>query len=136
MKPLVPYLFFDGNCREAMNFYQRCFGGKLELMTFGDSPDQDTFADAAKDAIMHGSLNEGDFCLMASDHPNGTPVSGDNAHLNVQCETKPETDKLFGALSEGGKVTMPLADAFWGAYFGCLTDKYGIHWMLNCPLKN
>lgn len=140
MKPLIPYLQFNGNCREAMEFYKNCFGGKLELMTFADAPEnacpQGSMPDhMGKDNIMHACLTNGDFTLMASDNPMGAPVMGDNISINIQCETIPQTQELFKALSEGGEVTMPLANTFWGAYFGMLVDKYGFHWMLNCQLE-
>ncbi len=132
MKPLVPYLFFNGNCRDAMGFYRQCFGGKLELVTYGDAPDPGSASPADKDKIMHACLTQGDFCLMASDNCQGVPVMGDSVSISVHPETVAETDKLFAALSDGGKVTMPLADMFWGAYFGMLVDRFGFQWMLNC----
>lgn len=136
MKALTPYLLFHGNCREAMNFYQACFGGNLEIMTNTDSP-KDACPGGIKlasEQIMHACLTQGDFVLMASDNPMDKPKVGDNLALNINCSTIPETEKLFNALSAGGKVTIPLADTFWGAHFGMLIDKYGFHWMLNCPL--
>lgn len=138
MKALTPYLFFDGNCREAMKFYHHCFGGNLELLTNADSH-QSSCPDGTKldpEQIMHASLTLGDFMIMASDNPMGQPKAGDNISLSINCTSIPETEKLFNALSEGGNVTMPLADTFWGAHFGMLTDKYGFHWMFNCPLES
>ena len=139
MKPLIPYLFFDGNCREAMNFYKECFGGTLELLTYSDTPEDvcggPEVSETDKNKIMHGCLTEGDFTMMASDNPMGATAVGDNISISIQCESVPQTQKLFNALAEGGEIKMPLADAFWGAHFGMLTDKYGFHWMLNCPLE-
>jgi len=140
MKPLTPYLFFDGNCREAMEFYKSCFGGKLELMAYGDAPEGNQCPggdiESAKDKIMHGCLTEGTFTLMASDNPMGAPVRGDNVHLSVECETMPEIRKLFESLGDSGEILMPLEDTFWGAHFGMLKDRFGIHWMLSFPLEN
>jgi PhnB protein len=140
MKPLTPYLFFDGICREAMEFYKSCFGGKLELMTYADAPEGNQCPggdiESAKDKIMHGCLTEGTFTLMASDNPISAPVTGDNIHLSVECSTMSEIQELFKALGDGGKVRMPLEDTFWGAHFGMLTDRFGIHWMLSFPLEN
>ena len=138
MKPLTPYLFFNGNCREAMEFYKDCFGGELEIMTYADAPEDACpggDVQSVKDKIMHACLTKDDFILMASDNPMGAPVAGDNVSISIHCESIPQTQKLFEALGAGGEVTMPLADTFWGAHFGMLIDKYGFHWMLNCPLE-
>ncbi|KTC81497.1 VOC family protein [Legionella brunensis] len=136
MKALTPYLLFNGNCQEAMNFYQACFGGKLEIMTNAEAPEDACPGNMklAPNQIMHACLTHGDFVLMASDNPMDKPKIGDNLSLNINCSTKQQAEELFKALSADGKVTMPLADTFWGAYFGMLVDKYGFHWMLNCPL--
>jgi PhnB protein len=140
MKALTPYLIFNGNCREAMEFYKQCFGGTLEMMTFADAPEEacpggSKPTEETRDKIMHAMLTNGDLMLMASDNPMGAPVVGDNISISIHPQSISETDKLFKVLSEGGKVTMPLANTFWGAYFGMLVDKYGFHWMLNCRLE-
>lgn len=135
MKPLTPYLFFNGNCREALDFYKECFGGELQLMTYGDAPEDSPFPKGDKDNIMHGCLTKGTFSLMASDNPMAAPVPGDNVHLSIECDTMPEIQKLFKALGDEGVIKMPLEDTFWGAHFGMLIDKFGIHWMLSCPLE-
>lgn len=140
MKPVTPYLFFDGNCREAMEFYKSCFGRKLEVMTYaaapGDAPCPGSDVKPDKDKIMHACLTEGTFSLMASDNPVSAPVTGDNIHLSIECDTIPEIQKLFKALGDEGVIKMPLEDTFWGAHFGMLVDKFGTHWMLSCPLEN
>ena len=135
MKPLVPYLCFNGNCHEVMNFYKQCFGGELQLITYGESPEGVCDKNADKNAIMHAFLKKDDFSLMASDWPDGEAKQGNNVHLNIECETKLEIETLFKKLSQEGKVVQALADTFWGAHFGMLVDKYGIHWMLNYPLQ-
>jgi PhnB protein len=140
MKPLTPYLFFAGNAREAMDFYKDCFGGALEVMTYADAPEDacpggTKPTDETRDKVMHACLTTGDLILMASDNPMGAPMAGDNISISIQPKDIPETERLFNALSEGGEVTMPLADTFWGAHFGMLKDKFGFHWMLNCPLE-
>jgi PhnB protein len=140
MKPLTPYLFFGGDCRDAMNFYQDCFGDSLEIMTYADGP-ADACPDACpggvadKDKIMHACLTAGDLVLMASDNPMGPPLAGDAVSISVHCESVAETERLFAALGRGGTVKMALADTFWGAHFGMLADRFGFHWMLNCPLE-
>ena len=130
MTTASPYLFFDGNCREAMNFYKGCFGGSLEVMTYGDS-DPSAMA-AIKDKIMHSFLSKGAFGLMGSDSYESKPLLGENVQIGIGCDTVPEIEALFKALSEKGKVDYPLADAPWGAKFGSLTDRYGVKWLLNC----
>lgn len=136
----MPYLVFDGNCREAMNFYEEVFGGNLEIMTFAEAPDEvfdgGEDKEAIKDSIMHSCLTNGALCLMASDNSKGKPKTGDNVQLSIQCESVDVLDNLFDTLSSGGKSVMPPDNAFWGARFGMLTDKFGINWMLNCPLEN
>jgi PhnB protein len=135
MKPLIPYLFFSGNCRDAMSFYKQCFSGELELMTYGDSSDKTCDVEGAKDKIMHSCLRKDTFVLMASDLPDNDANQGNNVYLNIDCEAIAEIESLFKALTDGGKVVQPLSDTFWGARFGMLIDKYGIHWMLNCQLE-
>lgn len=138
MKSLTPYLFFNGNCREAMTFYKTCFGGNLEIMTNSDAPKDACSSEMklASDQILHACLTNGDFVLMASDNPRDKPKTGDNLSITINCTSVQQTDELFKALSKDGNVTMPLDDTFWGAHFGTLIDKYGFHWMLNCPLES
>ena len=134
MQALTPYVCFNGNCREAMNFYKEVFEGKLELMTWADGPHKDV-STGDPNKIMHGMLTNGSFNLMASDNPEGKAKFGDNVQLTINCESVPHIEKLFKALGTGGKTVMPLDNTFWGARFGMLTDKFGIYWMLNCPLE-
>ncbi len=131
MKGIVTYLNFDGNCREAMQFYAKCLGAELQMSPFSDVPGNP--APEAKDRIMHASLTKGSAeLLMASDTPPGMPLQqGNNLSVSVHCESVQEIDALFAALGENGKVSMPLQDTFWGARFGMLTDQFGIQWMFN-----
>lgn len=134
MAQIGPYLTFNGNCNEAMNFYKDVFGGELRVQKFGDAP-MDSPADA-KDRIMHAHLSNGAFNLLASDvMPGQAPIEGNNVTLNVNCDSKDQQDQYFNKLAEGGKITMPLENTFWGAYFGMLTDKFGMHWMFNTEHK-
>ena len=131
MKAIHTYLIFDGNTREAMTFYQQCLGAELALQTFADA--KMTTPPGAENAIIHARLQKGPAILMASDTMPGMPVTrGNNFHVSIDCESIEETKKLFTAFSEGGKIEMELQDTFWGAYFGMLTDKFGIGWMFNC----
>jgi PhnB protein len=139
MATINPYLNFNGNTEEAFNFYKSVFGGEFAAMQrfkdMKDVPGCDEISDSDKEKIMHISLPIGkDNVLMATDvvASMGQPeAAGNNISLSVNTESKEEAEKLFNGLSEGGNVTMPLADAFWGAYFGMLTDKFGIQWMVH-----
>ena len=140
MRTLEAYLHFDGNCREVLDFYRSVFKGNyLILQTFGDGPADMEVPESDHHKIMHATLKVGDSILMGSDIPTnmancteGPLVPGNNISLSYSPGSKEETDELFSKLSEGGKVTMPLQEMFWGAYFGSCTDRFGIHWQLNC----
>jgi PhnB protein len=129
-----PYLFFKGNCAEAMKFYEKATGGKIDMMmSFGDTPgggDGHVSADW-KDKIMHASIKIGDTWLMASD---GTPDFKEDFggfSVAVEAKTPEEAEKVFKALSAGGTVRMPMAETFWANRFGMLTDKFGVAWMVG-----
>ena len=131
MKTLNVYLFFNGNCEEAMNYYKKCLGGEIvSVMSFGES--NMPIPEEAKNRIMHAELKADNIYIMASD---GTPdkqvTIGDNYSLSINCTSEEEQENVFNKLVSGGKVTMPLQDTFWGAKFGMLTDKFGINWILN-----
>lgn len=130
MKTITPYLIFDGNCREAMAFYQQVLGGELQQMSFGESPEK--VPPGAEDRLIHARLARGETLLMASDNMPGMPYrQGDNVWLSLECESAEEVDTLFAGLSDGGSAVMPPNDTFWGAYFAMLTDRFGVCWMLN-----
>ena len=133
MKAFQPYLNFDGNTREAMTFYQKSLGGDLQMQSFADA--HVPGPPGSENRVMHARLARGNAVLMASDTMPGHPFSqGTNVHVNVDCESVEEIEKAFKAMSQGGQVVMPLADQFWGARFGMLVDKFGVHWMFNCEL--
>ena len=133
---LNTYLNFQGNCREAFEFYRSVFGGEFDAMeTFRNGPPDMGVSEAELDNVMHVSLPIGSDVLMGSDVPSGfgmSHVPGNNFSISASPETREESDDLFAKLSEGGSVSMPLADMFWGSYFGSLTDKFGINWQINC----
>jgi len=137
MALINPYLTFNGNCDEAFAFYTSVFGGQfLTLSKFKDMPpiEGHELPESAKEKIMHVSLPiSKETILMGSDaNPlMGRVTTGQNVSLSVTAESKNEADRIFTRLSEGGKITMPIADTFWGAYFGMLVDKFGIIWMVN-----
>lgn len=132
MKNLNVYLTFSGNCREALNFYKESLNGEIaSLQTFGQAPMP--VPDEQKDRVMHAEFRAENVYFMASDGMPGQPVdAGHNISLSLNMDNEKEQEEVFHRLSEGGRVTMPLQDTFWGARFGMLRDKFGIHWMLNC----
>ena len=137
MPMLNPYLNFPGTTEEAFNFYKSVFGGDFAggIFRFKDTPEADKLTLAEKEKIMHIALPIGKGnILMATDalESMGHKVtSGNNFHLSIGSESKEEADRIFNGLSAGGQVTMPMADMFWGDYFGMLTDKFGIQWMIS-----
>ena len=135
MKSLEIYLTFKGNCKEAIEYYAGVFGGEITIMnTFAEMPpDPDhPMPEELKDQIMHCTLQlKPGVILMASDTMEGDVVQGTNFTISVVPDSKEEVDALCAAMSEGGQVTMPPADTFWGAYFGMCTDKFGVNWMFN-----
>jgi PhnB protein len=134
MKEVVTFLSFDGNCREAMEFYKKCFDAGLFLMPNSEAPgDFPWVTEQTKDRIMHSSLTKGSLTiLMAADTVHGTPFQpGNNFSVTITCESQQEIDAIFAALSENGQITMPLQQTFWSPRFGMLTDRFGIKWMLN-----
>lgn len=141
MKTLNPYLNFPGNTEEAFNFYKSVFGGEfLMVMRFKDTPEGEKVPANIKEKIMHIALPIGNGnILMGTDaiEEMGHKITeGTNFHLTVHSESREEADKIFGSLSDGGKITQPMADQFWGDYFGMLTDKFGMQWMVSFETKN
>jgi PhnB protein len=136
MATLNPYLNFSGNTEEAFTFYKSVFGGEFAtLQRFKDTPEAGRVPEKEKNMLMHVALPVGKGnTLMATDalESMGHKLTvGNNIQLSLEADSKDEAEKLFKGLSAGGKVTMPLADTFWGAYFGMLTDRFGIQWMVN-----
>ncbi|HEY1758174.1 MAG TPA: VOC family protein [Bryobacteraceae bacterium] len=133
MTETVPFLTFDGNCREAMTFYQKCFQGELFLMPFSGAPGSFSHSEPP-DRILHSTLKgKGSEILMAADIWSGQQHrTGNNMSVMIQCDDLEENERLFAALGEGGTVTIALQDTFWGARFGTLTDRFGIQWHFNC----
>jgi len=129
---LIPYLNFPGNTEEVMNVYAKIFGGTVhDVSRFGDR--DPSMPEDQKNRIMHGRLTFGDNMLMFSDGMPGRPVTnGDNIQLSVGMNDEAHARSVFDQLAEGGTVKMPMEKQFWGALFGMVTDKYGIHWMINC----
>lgn len=133
MPVLDSYLLFDGNCAEAMRFYEKTLGGKIEMsMTYGESPEPEHCPPGSKDRIMHTSLLIDGRRLMASDTPAGQPPKGMHGFaLSVNYPTADEALRVFDALSAGGSAMMPFGKTFWAEGFGMLTDKFGTPWMVG-----
>lgn len=136
MATINPYLNFMGNTEEAFNFYKSVFGGEFTgIQRFKDIPDGDKMSAEDQEKIMHVALPiGGGNVLMGTDTLESMGHSltvGTNISLSISAESKEEAEQIFNGLSEGGKVEMPLADAFWGAYFGMFADKFGVQWMVN-----
>jgi len=127
---LNPYVNFDGNTREAMEFYRDVFGGELTINTFGEYGNPDP---AVADKTMHAQLETGSgFTLMASDGPPGVEVKvGDNITISLSGDNSDELRGYWEKLSGGGSVTMPLEKQMWGDEFGMCVDRFGIPWMVN-----
>ena len=133
---LVPYLHFNGNAEEVLNFYKDVFDCEIiALNRYGDSPMKSD--ESLKNKIIHSRLKFGDNIIMISDSFNGQLAdSGGNIQLSVEVDDSNKIENVFNKLAEGGKVTMPLAKQFWGATFGMLQDKFGVNWMFNHEEKN
>lgn len=138
MATVSTYLTFNGNCEEAFNFYKSVLGGEFTYIgRFGEMPPQEGIPpmdEADRNKIMHVGLPIGSTVLMGSDTGGdwaSSFIQGNNFSVSVNAENKTEADRLFNGLSAGGQVTMPMADTFWGSYFGMFTDKFGINWMVS-----
>ena len=142
MTKLNPYLTFKGNCEEAFNFYKSIFGGEFQFIgRYRDLPEKDrnTFPSEGDEKIMHVSLPiSEETVLMGCDNLEAygqTAEFGNNISLSINPDSKGEADRLFNGLSAGGQIKMTMNETFWGSYFGLITDKFGIPWIINCELK-
>ncbi len=139
------YLNFNGNCEEAFNFYKSVFGGEFPYIgRYKDMPPSEEGGVKTPgtdgDKIMHISLPiSNETMLMGSDvGGNWAPTfkEGNNFSISVNAASKEEADRIFNGLAQGGNITMPMASTFWGDYFGMLTDKFGINWMMSYNEQN
>jgi PhnB protein len=130
-----PYLFFDGRCEEAVEFYRRAVGAEVQmLMRYKDSPDPvppGMIPPGSESKIMHVAMRIGDSVVMASDGSCAGQTRFHGFSLSVTVPTTEDADRVFAALADGGKVTMPLAKTFWSQRFGMLADRFGVGWMVN-----
>jgi PhnB protein len=126
-----PYLFFDGRCEEAVEFYRAALGAQVEmLMRFKDSPDPGACPAGSENKVMHASLRIGQTTVMASDGQCNGKMSFQGFALSITANDEAHADKLFAALGNGGNVQMPLAKTFFSPRFGMVTDRFGVSWMI------
>ncbi|CAN5825264.1 VOC family protein [soil metagenome] len=136
MTTLNPYITFNGNCREAMNFYKACFGGELTLQTVEGTPMEQQCPEGMQHQVMHSMLMSKNILLMGSDMMGKDGfVRGNTIALSVNCSSEEEIKTFFNFLSGEGKINDPLKEMFWGALYGCLTDKFGVTWIFNYDKK-
>ena len=128
-----PYLTFDGDCEVAFKVYEKVLGGKIvAMMTHKDTPAEAHVPAEWRDKILHARLVFGDNVLMASDAPPGHREKMQGFSVSLVMKDPAEAERIFNALSDGGTVTMPLAETFWAAKFGMFRDRFGTPWMVNC----
>jgi len=126
-----PYLFFDGRCDEAVEFYRKALGAEVTmLMRFKDSPDPGMCPAGAEDKVMHASLRIGDSTVLASDGRCQGRPSFEGFALSLTASDEAEAERLFAALGDGGQVQMPLARTFFSPRFGMVADRFGVPWMV------
>ncbi len=145
MASVSTYLNFARNTEEAFNFYKSVFGTEFDgdgISRMGDAPsgpDQKPISEEDKNLVMHVSLPTlAGHRIMGTDAPESMGFKlnqGNNVYINLEPDTRAQTEKLFNALAEDGTVEMPLQEMFWGDYFGSLKDKFGVQWMFNCSSK-
>ena len=126
-----PYLFFDGRCEEALDFYKKAIGAEVKMMLrWKDSPDQSMTNPTNATKIMHAQFDVGESNIMASDGRCEGKPKFEGFGLSISTKTEAETDKLLGALLDGGQVVMPASKTFFSPRFGMVKDKFGISWMI------
>ena len=130
---LNPYLTFNGQCEAAFKFYEKCLGGKIEaMMTHAGTPAEQQVPSEWRNKILHARLTVSDQALMASDAPPDRFEKPQGFSVSLNIDNVGEAERIFRALSENGKVHMPLQQTFWAARFGMCVDRFGTPWMVNC----
>src|SRR5262249_18326746 len=126
-----PYLFFDGRCEEALEFYKKAVGAQVGmLMHFKDSPEKAMCSPGSENKVMHSQFQIGETKVLASDGRCQGQPKFDGFGLTISAKTEPEAEKIFAALGDGGSVTMPMTKTFFSPRFGMLADRFGVHWMI------
>jgi len=129
--PIQPYIFFEGRCEEAIEFYKSALGAKVEmLMRYKQAPDQSMISPGSAEKVMHAAIKIGDATVLMSDGRNSGKANFQGFFLTLYAKDPPEADKLFNALLDGGEVRMPLDKTFFSPRFGMLADKFGLGWMI------
>ena len=132
IKEIAPYLLFNGNCAEACRLYQSVLGGKLDMQTYGESPAKEHVPAASHNRVIHARLSMGNWAVMASDDANEKEhKSAQGTHVTVTAGSAADAKRLFDALVDGGKATMPFNKTFFSDGFGMLVDRFGVPWMIN-----
>jgi PhnB protein len=130
---LTPYLNFNGQCKEAFQFYAQCLRGQIVAMfTYGETPAAEHVSAESSDRIMHARLVVGDAVLMGSDSPPELFEEQKGMYASLQIDDPAEAERIFHALADGGTTRMPIEETFWAARFGMLVDRFGTPWMINC----
>jgi len=130
---LGPYLNFNGQCEAAFKFYEKCLGGKIEVMiTFAGTPAEEHAPPELRNKILHARLIVGGDALMGSDAPPDRYEAPKGFSVSLQIDDPAEAERIFHALAENGIVQMPIQQTFWADRFGMLVDQFGIPWMVNC----
>jgi PhnB protein len=130
---LVPYLNFDGDCREAFEFYRDVLNGDIvAIMTWGESPMCAELPADSHARVMHVHLQAGNAMLMGADGPPSQPPDGTGTYVNINVDEPDEAERIWQALGAGADVKMPLQETFWARRFGMLVDRFGKPWMINC----
>jgi len=133
-KQVQPYLFFEGRCQEALEFYRKALGAEITaLMRYKDGPDQTMVQPGSEDKVMHASFQIGETTVMASDGRCGGQPSFQGFALSLTAPTEAEAERLFKALVDGGQVIMPLTTTFFSPRFGMTIDRFGVSWMVYVP---
>lgn len=132
--PIQPYLFFDGCCEQALEFYRKALGAKVEmLMRFRESPDRPPpgmVPPGSEDKVLHAELRIGDSVIMCSDGMAGGKPEFKGFSLSITAKDERDADRLFNALADGGQVQMPLGKTFFSPRFGMVADRFGVGWMV------
>lgn len=132
-----PYLFFEGRCEEALEYYKTALGAQVEMvMRYSESPDPPPpgmLPPGSENKVMHASFKVGDSVIMLSDGGCSGATKIDGFSLAIVVDKAEEVDRLFNALSQGGSVQMPVGETFFSKRFGMCSDKFGVHWMINLP---
>jgi PhnB protein len=131
---LEPYLFFEGNCEEALTFYKDVFGGEISLMRYEGSPLESEMPPDYKQKVMHGNFKAPTLSFMGADTAPSHHRHGGIIALSLATTDETEGRRVYAKLAEGGTATMPLDKVFWGGLFGMVTDRFGIDWMISCDV--